>query len=155
MSRFLLRQLAYAAVITALETYLWELAAYWWENDAEALDRVMAHQPHHRQRLENLGGDNAENRETLRQEIFKAKVWHRWEKNEPFLSRVVNVPLPPHAALVEPTRIRHDIAHRGGKDLEHNPVNISAEDLEALMGHVLTFAEKLQASVDGRGVPPV
>lgn len=151
-SRILLRQLVYGAVITALETYLWELAAFWWENDPTAFDRVLAHQPAHVRRLEALGGDTPLNREALRREIFRSKVWHRWEKNSPFLSHVFNVPLPPHASLEEPTRIRHDIAHRGGKDLDHNPVNISAEDVEVLMGHVLEFSRALQASIDARAI---
>lgn len=62
MSRILLRQLVYAAVITALETYLWEMAAYWLERDPGAFERLLAGQQRYQQRLAKHGGDTSENR---------------------------------------------------------------------------------------------
>lgn len=153
MSRILLRQLVYAAVVTALETFLWELAAYWLESDLDSVDRLVSGQPRYSQRLENLGGDTSENRAKLCDEIhdeLKGKVWHRWEKTGPFLAQLLGVAIPSHEPLEQPTRIRHDIAHRGGKDTDHNPVNLTQEDVEALFTTVLGFAETLQASIDSR-----
>lgn len=156
MLRILLRQLVYAAVITVLETYLWEMAAYWLENDPAAIDRVVDDQQHWRQRLAELGGDVPANRSKLRDEL-KARmnhhmVWHRWKKNESILRSILGVGLPPHVELEGPTRVRHDISHRGGKDTDHNPVNLLAEDVESLSLTVLGFAEAIQQAVDGRGL---
>lgn len=148
MSRILLRQLVYAAIITALETYLWEMALYWLANDPDALTRMLKGVQQHRQRIAELGGDTPENRIRIQAEIESrlnhSTVWHRWTKNRPILQLILGADLPPHDGLEHPTRVRHDISHRGGKDTDHNPVNLSAEDVESLRLTVLGFAEALQ-----------
>lgn len=159
MSRILLRQLAYAAIITALETYLWEMAVYWLTNDPDALSRLLEGVQQHRQRLVELGGDGPENRARLQEEIVSrlnhGTVWHRWANNRSMLQLILGVDMPPHDDLEHPTRVRHDISHRGGKDTDHNPVGLSAEDVEALSLTVLGFAETVQQAVDGRGAEAV
>lgn len=156
MSRILQRQLVFAAIITALETYLWEMAVYWLANDSGALARLLEGVQQHQQRIAELGGDTPENRTKLRAEIESrlnhGTVWHRWAKNRPILQLILGVDMPPHEALEHPTRVRHDISHRGGKDTDHNPVNLSTEDVESLSLTIIGFAEALQQAVDGRGL---
>ncbi|AWH50602.1 hypothetical protein C1925_16285 [Stenotrophomonas sp. SAU14A_NAIMI4_5] len=153
MTRILLRQLVYAAVITTLETFLWEQAAYWLERDAAALGRLIQQHPQTQQRISQLGGDSEGNRATIAAELtqgLKAKVWHRWEKNGPFLGHLLGITMPSHAALEAPTKIRHDIAHRGGKDTEHNPHNISQASVDELIAVVTSYAQEVQAAINGR-----
>lgn len=153
MSRILLRQLVYAAVITALETYLWELAAYWLEHDSASIGRLVAGEVRFRNRLDNLGGDSDKNRAVLAAEVrqeLRSKVWHRWPNTWPFLGALLSLELPSYASFVGPTKKRHDIAHRGGKDADHNPVNLSREDLDQLINDVSGFGESLQAGIDTR-----
>lgn len=156
MSRILLRQLVYAGIITALETYLWEMAVYWLANDPDALTRILEGVQQYRQTIAELGGDTPENRIRIQVEIENrlnhSTVWHRWAKNRPILQLILGVDLQPHDRLEHPTRVRHDISHRGGKDTDHNPVDLSAEDIESLRLTVLGFAEALQQAVDGRGL---
>lgn len=59
--------------------------------------------------------------------------------------------MPAYQELEEPTKLRHDIAHRGGKDTEHTPVNLTTGDVEALVSTVSKLAELLQERVDARG----
>ncbi|WP_394687190.1 hypothetical protein [uncultured Xanthomonas sp.] len=153
MTRILLRQLVYAAVITTLETFLWEQAAFWLEGDTSALDRLIQRDPQTQQRLAQLGGDNEGNRATIVVELaqgLKTKVWHRWEKNGRFLGHLLDITMPSHAALEAPTKIRHDIAHRGGKDTEHNPHNISQSNVDELIAVVTSYAQQVQAAINSR-----
>ncbi|MBV6808167.1 hypothetical protein [Xanthomonas euvesicatoria] len=150
MTRILLRQLVYAAVITTLETFLWEQAAFWLEEDASALPRLIERDAQTQQRLAQLGGDTEGNRATISEEItqgLKMKVWHRWERNGRFLGHLLDISMPSHAALEVPTKTRHDIAHRGGKDAEHNPHNISQADVDELIAVVTSYAQEVQGGV--------
>ncbi|MEC3888909.1 hypothetical protein [Xanthomonas campestris] len=153
MTRILLRQLVYAAVITTLETFLWEQAAYWLEQDASAIGRLIQRDSHTQQRLAQLGDDSEGNRATIVVELnqgLKTKVWHRWEKNGRFLGHLLGITMPSYAALEAPTKIRHDIAHRGGKDTEHNPHNISQEHVDELIAVVTSYAQEIQRGIAGR-----
>jgi hypothetical protein len=154
-SKLILQRLVFAAVITALETFLWELAAYWLENDPSVLDRLIERYPDYGIRLSNLGGDTHENRGKLRLQLheeLKGRVWHRWEKVWPFLSNMLDLDLPPYEPFELPVRIRHDIVHRGGQDKEHNQVVVRVEDVDDIMISVLRFAESTQIDIDAKGL---
>ena len=143
----------YAAVITTLETFLWEQAAYWLEQDASAIGRLIQRDSHTQQRLAQLGDDSEGNRATIVVELnqgLKTKVWHRWEKNGRFLGHLLGITMPSYAALEAPTKIRHDIAHRGGKDTEHNPHNISQQHVDELIAVVTSYAQEIQRGITGR-----
>jgi len=72
-------------------------------------------------------------------------VWHRLDKVVPLLADSLNIGRPEIGELMKHILIRHDIVHRGGKTKDGDGVKIANDNLGELRGHVVAFADEIEA----------
>lgn len=143
------RNLAYAGVIAALETFLWETMAYWVESDPRTVSNLITKLPVFRDRQMKLG-DIYSMHEKLKAEVkahMQHLVWHRWEDVAPLIKNGLEIEFPSVRQFIEPTKKRHDIVHRSGQDVDGNAVVITADDVRDLADKVLEFANELDRRI--------
>lgn len=154
------RNLVYAALITALETFLWETAVWWLANKDASVERLVAARrtfATDRRLREMVGAEpfELEERRLRIHEGMKDMVWHRWRSNWPFLAALLDVEMPDHEhyGLTDAAKKRHDIVHRAGQNKDRTEaVYATTADVETLKGAVLAFAEDLHARIAARGL---
>lgn len=157
IAKFQARNLVFAALITALETYLWETAVWWLANEDASVERLFAARAAFDRRLKDMVGGEGLELEVRRQRIhhgMKDMVWHRWRSNWPFMAALLDVDMPDHEAygLANAALKRHDIVHRSGQNKERtHAVHATAEEVEALAAAVVAFAEDLHYRIGARG----
>lgn len=159
-AKFQARNLVYAALITALETYLWETAVWWLANEGASVERLIAARrtfASDRRLRDMVGAEpfDVDERRARIHEGMKDMVWHRWRSNWPFLAALLGVVMPEHEnyGLTAAALKRHDIVHRAGQNKDRTEaVYATTADVEALKDAVLAFAEDLQARIAGRGL---
>lgn len=150
------RRLAYAGVVSALETFLWETMAYWVDHDEDTIKNLIKNHPEFRERKTKLG-DIFELYDSLATQVkahMQRMAWHRWDDAARFLEHGLGVPAPSFRAFVEPTKTRHDIIHRSGHDINGNAIVITAEQVAALAEEVRGFATELQKLIDQAKAEP-
>lgn len=144
-----INQLLHSAAITALEAYLWDTTAYWVTGNKDAL------------RLFVEGNKDFSAEKLNVTEVFKfmegveAKVidylqhfiWHRLDKVKPLLESTLRIKFPRFDGFMAQINIRHDIVHRGGRDKEGYPVNISPDEVRTLSAMVRKFAEEMEVEL--------
>ncbi|MBA0276085.1 hypothetical protein D7T48_00650 [Stenotrophomonas maltophilia] len=158
--KFQARNLVYAALITALETFLWETAVWWLANEAGSVDRLVAARASFSsdRRLKDMVGGEQMEMEGRRQRIhngMKDMVWHRWRSNWPFLAALLDVEMPSHDTygFTAAASKRHDIVHRFGQNKDRTEaVYATTAEVEALADAVLAFADDLNARIAARGL---
>lgn len=158
-AKFQARNLVFAALITALETFLWETAVWWLANDDESVPRLVVARPNLADgRLRAMVGaepfELAERRQKIH-EGMKDMVWHRWRSNWPFLAALLNVDMPGHEkyGLTQAALKRHDIVHRAGQNKDRTEaVYATTADVDALKEAVLAFARDLHGRIAARGL---
>jgi hypothetical protein len=143
------RHQAYAGVVAALETFLWETMAYWVENDPTTVSNLITKLQVFSERTMKLGDIYSMN-EKLKSEVkayMQHMVWHRWDDVARLVKCGLDIELPSLRPFIEPTKKRHDIVHRSGQDVDGNPVVITADDVRALSDIVLEFANDLDERI--------
>ncbi len=159
-AKFQARNLVYAALITALETFLWETAVWWLANEDDSVDRLVAARPSFSsdRRLKDMVGGEQLELEVRRQRIhngMKDMVWHRWRSNWSFLAALLDVEMPSHDSygFTAAASKRHDIVHRFGQNKDRTEaVYATTAEVEALADAVLAFAEDVNARIAARGL---
>ncbi|MDF9440669.1 hypothetical protein EM864_02745 [Stenotrophomonas acidaminiphila] len=159
-AKFQARNLVYAALITALETFLWETAVWWLASEDDGVNRLVAARPSFASdpRLKGMVGGDELGLEERRQRIhrgMKAMVWHRWPNNWPFLAALLGIEMPEYEryGLTLAASKRHDIVHRFGQNKDRTEaVYATTTEVEALADAVLAFAEDLNARIAARGL---
>ena len=159
IAKFQARNLVYAALITALETFLWETAVWWLAEDDAGIDRLVAARPSFAsdRRLKDMVGGEQLELEARRQRIhngMKEMVWHRWRSNWPFLAALLGIEMPGHEnyGFTAAASKRHDIVHRFGQNKDRtDAVYATTDEVNMLADAVLTFADDLSARVAARG----
>ncbi len=150
------RGLAYAGVISALETFLWETMAYWVDHDKQTVQNLISEHPDFKERNIKLG-NIFELYESLGVQVrlhMQRLAWHRWDEAAKFVKHGLGIEVPSLKAFEEPTKKRHDIVHRSGHDVDGNPIHITIEEMHALAGEVQRFAEELYRLIDQAKTPP-
>lgn len=143
------KDLTYAGVISAFETFLWETMAYWVENDEKTIVSLITKLPVFRERDMKLG-DIYEMSARLKAEVkahLQHVVWHRWEQVKPLMKVGLGVDLPSFRPFIEPTKKRHDIVHRSSQDIDGNVIDITHQEIRALAAAVLEFANDLDERI--------
>lgn len=143
------RNLSYAGVIAALETFLWETMAYWVENDPRTVSNLITKLPLFRDRPMKLGDIYAMH-ENLKAEVkahMQHMVWHRWDDVVRLVKVGLETEMPSVKAFIEPTKKRHDIVHRSGQDVDGNAVAITDDEVRELADKVLEFANDLDERI--------
>ena len=147
--KLLAQKLSYSAVITALESYLWETMSYAVENDPKVVKNIVTKFSFFNQQKFSLGAiyTKLDSLETLVKGYLQDTIWHKWDTVEELFSRGLGVNPPSFAVFFEPTIKRHDIIHRSGHTKNGDPVTVSAEEIEALILEVKKFATVLEGDL--------
>lgn len=145
-------QLAHGAVITALESYLWDTVAYWTTHDESTLcDFVATNRDFQAMKLplstifERLKG--------LKHEVesyLQDFVWHRLDKVKPLMEQSLKINVPQIRDLMKEVLVRHDIVHRGGRTKGGDPVTVSADHVRDAAEKVRAFVNSIEAAIDRR-----
>lgn len=141
----LVRNLAFSAVVTALESFLWETVEYWVEHDETTLRNLVTKIPALRDQPMVLG-DIFKQHEGLKRHVkgyLQNLVWHRWEKVVPLLDKGLGVKPPSFKPFEKVLDKRHDIVHRSGQSKDGVPVLVSNEEITGLCKSVTEFAIEL------------
>lgn len=142
-------QLLHSATITALEAYLWDTTAYWvTQNDDILRSFVKGNEDFAGEKLKL--SDIFTTMEGLEKKVIdylQTFIWHRLDKAKPLLERTLRIKFPDIAPFMPEIIIRHDIVHRGGRDKEGYPVNVSSADVRRVADLVKGFAETLDAEL--------
>lgn len=148
----LARRVAYSATITALETYLWERLIYAVENDADALENIVANVQHFRENTVKLSEIFAAHRdiETTVKGYLQSIVWHRWDKVAPLIKYGLRVNPPSFKPFVEPLVKRHDIVHRSGHSQDGKIIFVTLDEVRQLTKAVLLFADRVENLIKER-----
>lgn len=160
VAKFQARNLVYAALITALETFLWETAVWWLANDEASIERLVAARRTFAadRRLRDMVGAEPFELEERRQQIhdgMKDMVWHRWRSNWPFLAALLGIEMPNHRnyGLTDAALKRHDIVHRSGQNKERtDAVYATTAEVDALSDAILAVASDIHARIEARGL---
>lgn len=159
-AKFQARNLVYAALITALETFLWETAVWWLADEDASVERLIAARrtfAADRRLREMVGAEPFEldERRSRIHEGMKDMVWHRWRSNWPFLAALLGVVMPDHEryGLTNAALKRHDIVHRAGQNKDRTEaIYATTADVEALKDAVLAIADDLHTRIAARGL---
>lgn len=145
-------QLAHSATITALEAYLWDTVAFWVANDEDTLRTLVATNKDFQKEsmqlakiFERLDGIQNEVETYLRD-----LVWHRLDKVKPMMELGLKINVPEIGDLMRQVLVRHDIAHRGGRNKDGAPVTVTAYEVTNLVGAVDVFALSIERELEGR-----
>jgi hypothetical protein len=135
-------KLYFSNIVSLMEKYLYDLFIHEISTDRTALVK--------------LGSQNKFRAESLKipyllqnsVEDFiitavKNFVWHRLNDVDVFYKNVIGVTFNISRHLLSKLKIRHDIVHRNGFDLEGNTVNISNEELTDCITTITSFIEDI------------
>ena len=135
-------QLYFSNVISLMEKYLYDLFLYEITNDRIALVK--------------LGSQNKFKSESLKipyllhncVEDFiinsmKNLVWHRLNDVDVFYKNVLNISININSNLLGKLKIRHDIVHRNGCDINDNKVKISDHGLDDCISTIDIFIKDI------------
>lgn len=145
----LAQKLAYSAVITALETYLWETMTYAVANDPKVARNIITKFSFFSDQKFSLGSiySKIDSLESLVKSYLQDTVWHKWTDVTKLISRGLGIVPPSFSAFAEPTTKRHDIIHRSGHTKDGEPITVSIGEIEELVLEVKNFAGALEQSL--------
>lgn len=142
-------RLVYGAAITTLESFLWETADYWVENDEEILRNFVTRIPALRDETIHLG--NIFERHSSLKEYVKGHLqnvlWHNWRKVAPIYRDGLGVDLGSLKIVEEALVKRHDIIHRSGHDKNGNPISVSIDEINLLHKTIEELAKRIDAQL--------
>ncbi len=149
-------QLAFGAVIAAMETYLWDTTSYWAMEDDATLRHLVATNHDFEKRQLKLSGIFARI-DGIKEEVNKYLqdlMWHRLDKIKPMMEQGLNIALQPIDDLMRHVLVRHDIIHRGGRTKDGEAVIVQAVDVRTAAQGVREFAHAMEQELKRRYPPP-
>ncbi|MBK3433705.1 hypothetical protein JJD84_23150 [Pseudomonas fluorescens] len=148
----LVTQLAHGATITALETYLLEVALW----------RALSNEESLRSFIENSEGTELGSQSIKMPDIFKRMDglkkqvfahlqktnWHQLNEAKKTYEKCFGIDFPNTNALKGDVLTRNDIVHRGGKNLDGEEIEVSVEQVNDVTERVRDFAQQLENEFD-------
>ena len=146
----LVRNLAFGAAITALESFLWETMVFWVENDEGVVRSIITTHPAFKDQPIKLGTIFKKSMH-LKKDILgfmQGVVWHNWDKvgtlyNYGLGMKKLNLDHFSPAVLK-----RHDIVHRSGLTKDGEKVNVSVEEIVVLCQQISRFARSVSSQLE-------
>jgi hypothetical protein len=153
-AKLLAQQFAYSGIITALETYLWEVLTYAVDTDETAIENIITKLDHFSSQGMKLG--NIFDKQKLLKGLVKGylqdTVWHKWDKVAPLIAHGLRIKPPSFEPFEEPITKRHDIVHRSGHTKEGEKITLDHKEIDELLENVRNFAKQLELKLALRGV---
>jgi hypothetical protein len=151
-TKALARQLVFAAIIGALEAFLYEVAYFWIDTNEATLRAFVTGLGKFRQEKIALA-DIFKQMEDLKARAkghLQATVWHRWDHVAPIYRAALGVRLPSVEQFETVLEKRHDIVHRSGHDKDGVALQITDGEITALATTVEEFAVELEKRIEER-----
>ncbi|RQS12237.1 hypothetical protein DIE07_08640 [Burkholderia sp. Bp9002] len=148
----ILHQMAHSSIIAALEAYLADTVKYWVNIDEQALRAFVVTNKDLKGRALTLN-DLFKRFDGIQEEVnlyLSEVIWHRLDKVRPMFSDAFGISIPDIGNLMKAVKVRHDIVHRAGRDVEGNIVDLSADDIRNLRGACQAFATAIEEALDTR-----
>lgn len=145
-------KLVYSSLISSLEAFLWETAAYWVEKDPQAVRSFITKLPKLRDEKMDLG-DIYERFDGLKKQVLgylQNIVWHRWDQVVQAYQYGFDVRLPSVRIFDKALIKRHDIVHRSGHDKEGAETSITDTDVFDLSNEVRDFCRAVAKLFEDR-----
>jgi hypothetical protein len=145
-------QLVFGHAITILESFLWETAEYWVENDQDILRNFVTKVPELRDKKITLGEiyDQYEGLKSHVKGVLQKTTWHNWNKVVPMYRDGLGVEFGDPGVFESSIIKRHDIVHRSGNDSNRNPVVISLADIKQLHEEIIKFSSRINKQLMDR-----
>jgi hypothetical protein len=142
------RNLAYAAVISALEAFLHETMSFWVSSRDDVVKRIVTEHPKFKDQSIRLGAIY-DTHASLGKQVkshLRRLVWHREGDVVALFKHGFDVELKFHRFKDE-ILIRHDIVHRFSHNGSGGPIAIESEQVRALSVKVVGFANEIDAAI--------
>jgi hypothetical protein len=155
-AQLLARNLAFASVITSLESFLWETVTYWVDHDDATIINIITKIPVFRDQPLKLG-QIFEKRETLKNDIkayLQNLVWHQWNKVAPLFTLGLGIESPGFNQFEDALIKRHDIVHRSGFSKTGEQIGLNSTEIEALCEQIVRFAVEVNEKLAKRNSTP-
>ncbi|MGM0914280.1 MAG: hypothetical protein ACQEXC_09660 [Pseudomonadota bacterium] len=146
------RRMVFSSVISALESYLWEVVSFWVDRQEGVVENIVTRHPHFKDQTIKLK-DIYKEHEGLKEKVsgyLQNLVWHRWKHVAAIIRIGLNVDPPSFKVFADAVKKRHNIVHRSGHDKTGNPVSITDGEIIELCEMVLSFAEEMESKLDAR-----
>ena len=145
-------QLVFGHAITILESFLWETAEYWVENDQDILKNFVTKVPEFRDKKITLGEiyDQYDGLKDHVKGVLQKTTWHNWNKVVPMYRDGLGVEIGDPGVFEDSIIKRHDIVHRSGNDNKGNPVVISLADIKQLHEEIFKFSSRIDKQLIDR-----
>ncbi|MDI1267871.1 MAG: hypothetical protein PSV40_02050 [Polaromonas sp.] len=137
-------KLIYAAVVGALESFLWETVEAAVVRSDEDLRAVVKAVQAFREEKISLS-EIFERHDAIKDHVrgyLQNLVWHRWDRVAPLL-KALGVSPPSFRPLADAVRKRHDIVHRSGHAADGMPVALAEGEIDALIAAVESIADSI------------
>lgn len=153
----LVRNLAFGASITALESFLWETMVFWVENDESVVRNIIIAHPAFKDQPIKLG-TIFDKRETLTKDILgfmQGVVWHNWDNVATLYKYGLGLKKLNLDHFTPAVLKRHDIVHRSGLTKAGEQVVVTSVEILALCEQITIFAETVSSQLETyfAGVP--
>lgn len=153
------RNLVYASIISAYESFLWETLLFWVKNDIRTVKRLLTR--HADFRTTSLPYykilDISDPVETARVQIkshLQRVVWHRWDDVTELYEKAFSIKMPDMSVLKESLGIRHDIVHRSGQKVSGGHHAVTQKAITNLTLSIMTIANRIQNAIGDAVVKP-
>lgn len=159
VSEIAARNLVYASMISAYESFLWETLLFWVRNDLRTVKRLLTRHadfkdakiPYH-QLLEV--SDPIETARVLIKTFLQNVVWHQRKKVAELYEKAFCIKMPDTSVLDVPLKIRHDIVHRSGRKVGGGQHAVTEKAILQLTVDIYTIASLIQTAVGKALVKP-
>lgn len=151
-TKALAQQLVFAAIVGALEAFLYEVAYFWIDTNEMALRSFVKGLQSFRDEKIAVADifDQMEGLKARAKGHLQATVWHRWEHVAQIYRAALGVRLPSVKSFVAALERRHDIVHRSGCNKEGVAVQITDGQIRELAAMVEAFAVELEMLIGAR-----
>jgi hypothetical protein len=144
------KEYAFASIITAIETFLWKTMRYWLDNSNSNVLKNLV------EKNQDIREHNFKARELLDKSNILEKyvkgvvdnvVWHRVKTAEALFRQGFGIKIAMRQKLNEDISIRHDIIHRSGQDKEGNKIKITDKMVNSLAKRAEEFAQDVNKKI--------
>lgn len=146
----LVRNLAFGAAITALESFLWETMVFWVENEEGVVRNIITTHPAFKDQPIKLG-TIFEKSTQLKKDILgfmQGVVWHNWEKVGTLYKYGLGIKKLNLDHFSSAVFKRHDIVHRSGFTKDGEKVSVSLDEIIILCQQISRFAVDVAKQIE-------
>lgn len=148
-------KLVFGGAITILESFLWEIAEYWVENNEDVLRNFVEKIPKLKNEKIELGQifERHQNIKEYVKGFLQNTTWHNWNQVVPIYRDGLQIDIGNPGIFEDSLIKRHDIIHRSGHDKNGESITIDADEIARLHEKIEEFATRIDAQLFSKHKP--